>query len=61
MATLPRDIAVPCPECGEYVQVDIEVTSAQSGDSLVLTFAPNVDKMAEHYTLEHCGQEVNDE
>ena len=57
----PAAIKVPCPECGEEVEVDIDVLAEPSSDdALVLRLQPNVSKMAEHYTVEHCGAEVSE-
>lgn len=54
-------VQVPCPECGEKVDVEIETTSEfTESDGLLVILRPNIDKMAEHYAQEHCGQEVGD-
>ena len=53
-------IDVPCPECGEKVPVEIRSTTEYVDDTLRVTLTPNIDRMAEHYTLEHCGAEVSE-
>ncbi len=57
-----KPIKVPCPECGDPVEVSVDVTTEYvEGDGLRVTMTPNVSLMAEHYAVEHCGAEVSDE
>ncbi len=57
----PGSIMVPCPECGDPVEVTIELTTEYvEGDGLLVAMKPNIAAMAEHYTTEHCGAEVSE-
>lgn len=53
-------IGVPCPECGEKVEVSVVSSTEIIGDALQVRLSPDVSKMAEHYAQEHCGQDVSD-
>lgn len=55
-----KPVKVPCPECGEKVDVPITDESRLEGDTLIVTFTPDMTLMAEHYTEEHVGQEVSE-
>ena len=58
-----RKIAVPCPECGEEVDVAIDVVTfvyPDRPDALQVRMQPDVSLMAEHYAAEHAGADVSD-
>lgn len=55
-----KPISVPCPECGDPVDVSVDVTTEYvDGDGLRVTMSPNVSLMVEHYVAEHAGASLD--